>query len=66
MAGFITILAEALVGQFDTLYAVGSIAAAIPHVGTGTFAPVALSLLAAALIAAHRACRHGFPIFFAP
>ncbi|PPQ26156.1 MFS transporter [Rhodoblastus sphagnicola] len=38
----------------------------LDHFGAGAFAPVALLLLAAAFIAAHRACRHGFPISFAP
>jgi len=38
----------------------------LDHFGAGAFAPVALLLLAAALIAAHRACRHGFPFSFAP
>lgn len=36
------------------------------HFGAGAFAPVALLLLAAAFIAARRACRHGFPLSFAP
>jgi predicted MFS family arabinose efflux permease len=34
--------------------------------GAGAFAPVALLLLAAAFVAAYRACRHGFPLSFAP
>ncbi|WP_234050548.1 MULTISPECIES: MFS transporter [unclassified Xanthobacter] len=38
----------------------------LDHFGAGAFAPVALLLLAAAFIAAHRACRHGFPFSFAP
>ncbi len=38
----------------------------LDHFGAGAFAPVALLLLAAAFIAAHRAYRHGFPISFAP
>ncbi|MFG1479645.1 MFS transporter [Xanthobacter sp. V4C-4] len=38
----------------------------LDHVGVGAFAPVALLLLAAAYIAAHRACRHGFPHAFTP
>ncbi|UTD30661.1 MFS transporter [Bradyrhizobium sp. WD16] len=38
----------------------------LDHFGADAFAPVALLLLAAAFIAAHRACRHGFPISFAP
>ncbi|MDQ0504169.1 MFS transporter [Xanthobacter agilis] len=38
----------------------------LDHFGAGAFAPVVLVLLAAAFIAAHRACRHGFPISFAP
>lgn len=38
----------------------------LDHFGAGAFAPVALLLLAAAFIAALRACRHGFPLSFAP
>ena len=38
----------------------------LDHVGAGAFAPVALLLLAAAYIAVHGACRHGFPHSFAP
>lgn len=38
----------------------------LDHFGASAFAPVALLLLAAAFIAAHRACRHEFPISFAP
>lgn len=38
----------------------------LDHFGAGAFAPVALLLLAAAFIAAHRACRHGFPFSFTP
>lgn len=38
----------------------------LDHFGAGAFAPVAFLLLAAAFIVAHRACRHGFPLSFAP
>lgn len=36
----------------------------LDHFGTGAFAPVVLLLLAAAYVAALRACRHGFPPSF--
>ncbi|BAI71759.1 major facilitator transporter [Azospirillum sp. B510] len=38
----------------------------LDHVGAGAFAPVALLLLAAAYVAVHGACRHGFPHSFVP
>jgi predicted MFS family arabinose efflux permease len=57
-----------LVTAWNTAIAGGGIIGGVllDHFGAGAFAPVALLLLAAAFIAAHRACRHGFPISFAP
>ncbi|WP_315810659.1 MFS transporter [Bradyrhizobium sp. SZCCHNR3107] len=57
-----------LVTAWNTAIAGGGIIGGVllDHFGAGAFAPVALLLLAAAFIAARRACRHGFPVSFTP